>query len=203
MPEFTVQQLIMRFAAILTAVAVHEYAHAVVAYRFGDSGPKYDGRLTLNPFVHLDVLGTLTFWLFALGWSKPITVDPQFFRNPRRDLALVALAGPLSNIALATSLSLLRPLVFTHLPLSISGTALALFNTAITFNLWLAVFNILPVPPLDGATVLAALQPRLRTFFIKYVAYFKLALGLLIVFGLARPFMAPLHQVLSRLIPGS
>ncbi len=102
--NFSLDVLILRVAAVLLALAIHEYAHAAVAVRLGDPGPKFDGRLTLNPLAHLDPVGTLMLFFFSFGWAKPVMVNPTRFKNPRRDMMWVALAGPVSNIVLAFAL---------------------------------------------------------------------------------------------------
>src|SRR5690554_6555482 len=99
--DFRLDVLILRVAAVLLALAIHEYAHAAAAVRLGDPGPKFDGRLTLNPLAHLDPVGTLMLFFFSFGWAKPVMVNPARFKNPRRDMMGVALAGPVSNIVLA------------------------------------------------------------------------------------------------------
>lgn len=161
--------------AILIALTVHEWAHAFVANLLGDHTARSEGRMTLNPIAHLDPLGTLMFFLVHFGWGKPVPVDPRNFRHPRRDNALVALAGPASNLIVAfLCLVLLRFLAPEVL--SITGSAQDLLSTgsyalrlqlflgrtlasALFLNLGLMAFNLLPVAPLDGSNILHMFIP--------------------------------------------
>jgi Zn-dependent protease len=138
---------------LVVTLSVHEFAHAYVADRLGDSTPRYMGRLTLNPAAHLDPIGTLLMVLVGFGWGKPVGINSANFRNPRRDAALVALAGPASNILLATVLALIIHVL--HLP----DFAYLLVRYVILFNLTLAFFNLLPVYPLDGFNVVYGILP--------------------------------------------
>ena len=139
---------------LLLAVGVHEYGHARVAYALGDSTAADAGRMTLNPFKHLSLWGSLFLLFFGFGWSEPVPVDPRNFRFPRRDNLLTAFAGPAANILTASVFGL----VGRSLP---DGTRLPELVAGIVFvNLLLAFFNVIPVPPLDGATVLPYLFAR-------------------------------------------
>lgn len=130
--------------ALFIAITIHEFSHALVADRLGDPTPRLMGRLTLNPLAHLDPLGTLMLLLVRFGWGKPVEFDPFNLKNPRRDAALISFAGPVSNLLLALVLSL--PIRFSILPLFISQ----LLFPIILLNIILAVFNLIPIHPLDG-----------------------------------------------------
>ncbi|HSJ94261.1 MAG TPA: site-2 protease family protein [Gaiellaceae bacterium] len=140
---------------LVTSMVLHELAHAVVATRLGDPTPREHGRLTLNPVSHLDPLGTamfgITYWLssFMFGWAKPVLVQPGHFRRPKEGMALVAVAGPLTNFAIA----LACVAVIVHVELS-SG-AFEVLALLYQVNVILGVFNLLPVPPLDGSRIVA------------------------------------------------
>ncbi|MFO7264820.1 MAG: site-2 protease family protein [Limnochordales bacterium] len=195
--------LILRAAAVLLALAIHEYAHALVAVKLGDPGPKYDGRLTLNPFAHLDVVGTLMLFLFSFGWAKPVMVDPSQFKNPRRDMMWVALAGPASNILLAFGLSRLAPWIINAVPRDFAAATTAFFVVAIQLNIWLAVFNMLPLPPLDGSKVLAGLLPRRYALqYYRLESYGTVILVLLVVSGAVVRVLQPVYLTVFRLVVG-
>lgn len=139
---------------LIVAITIHEFAHALLADRLGDPTPRAQGRLTLNPLAHLDPVGTLMLLLFRFGWGKPVIFDPYNLAHPRRDAGIISLAGPISNLLLAVSLSL--GLRFLPLPLFFGP----LIYITIILNITLAVFNLVPVYPLDGEKILAALLPR-------------------------------------------
>lgn len=138
---------------MVIAVTIHELAHAWVADRLGDPNPRLQGRLTLNPLAHLDPLGSLMLLITGFGWSKPVPVDAFNFDNPRRDMTLSALAGPTSNFILAVIISL----VLKVIPFNLQLFSLSL--TIIVMNVALGVFNLLPVPPLDGSKILFGFLP--------------------------------------------
>ncbi len=135
-------------AGLVIAVTIHEFSHAFVADRLGDPTPKALGRVTLNPLAHLDPVGTIALLIAHIGWGKPVPFDPYNLENPRRDTVLISLAGPLSNFILAILLSILYKimpdLAFICLPMVI-------------LNVGLGVFNLIPIPPLDGSKILANL----------------------------------------------
>ena len=145
-------------AALFLAISIHEAAHAWAADRLGDPTARFSGRLTLNPFAHLDPLGTLMLFLFGFGWGKPVPVDYYNLRQPRRDAALISLAGPLSNLVLAIFISLVWRLgIYLSPP---SGQILSFFFLPLLqLNLILGVFNLLPLNPLDGGKILTGLLP--------------------------------------------
>lgn len=138
-------------AALVVAVTVHEFSHAWAADYLGDPTARLEGRLTLNPLAHLDPLGTLALLIAHIGWGKPVPVDPYNLSNPKRDNMLISLAGPASNLILALVLSFLGRLLFPQLVL--------LFAPFIILNVGLAVFNLIPIPPLDGSKILFGLLP--------------------------------------------
>ncbi len=164
---------------------VHEAAHAWAAVKLGDATSKWHGRLTLNPLAHFDPIGSLMILLFGIGYAKPVPVNPYNFRNRRRDMALTALAGPLSNIAMAVlSMALFRViLVFGYAQIVLYAN-IVLIGVFARVNLSLAVFNLLPLPPLDGSRIFGALLPEKWTYWMdQYHQYVRMALLLLIVTG--------------------
>jgi Zn-dependent protease len=152
-----VEQLIIGIPGLLAALVLHEYAHAQVSTWLGDPTPGLEGRLSLNPLVHIDWLGMVMLWVFRFGWARPVQIDPRYYRNPRAGMVLVALAGPVMNVLVA-----LACLAFlAHFPwprASWSVGAEAILSDAVLYNVFFAVFNILPIPPLDGSRVLSSIS---------------------------------------------
>ncbi len=150
--------LIAGLPGIVIAMVVHEYAHARVAYALGDYTPKMYGRLTLNPAAHVDPIGLLMLFLVHFGWAKPVQINPMNFTNPRRDDILVSLAGPASNLITAfVALIILVLLAKADFPFS--EGVLVVFNLIIIYNINFAIFNMLPIPPLDGSHILRNILP--------------------------------------------
>ncbi|OFX12473.1 MAG: hypothetical protein A2V59_08710 [Armatimonadetes bacterium RBG_19FT_COMBO_69_19] len=142
--------------ALVVAATIHEFAHAYVADRLGDPTPRAQGRLTLNPLAHLDPLGSILILLAGFGWAKPVQINPMHFRDWRRDTIIVAAAGPLANITLLFALGV--PFKLGLLDFG-GSTVDRLLVTVIQINAMLAVFNLIPVPPLDGSKILMGLLP--------------------------------------------
>jgi Zn-dependent protease len=157
------QQLLLLAPPILLALTFHEFAHAYVAYRHGDDTAKRSGRLTMNPLAHLDPMGTIMIFLVHFGWAKPVPVNPYNLRNPKRDMMWISAAGPLSNMLLAFISGLLLRLISTAGMMperhSITGIFVIMVVWSLQINLALAIFNILPIAPLDGSKILFGLLP--------------------------------------------
>jgi Zn-dependent protease len=155
------RDLLIRAPGILVGLTIHEYCHGLVALWRGDPTAKQAGRLSLNPFAHLDPFGTLMLLFGPFGWAKPVPVNYSNLENPRRDSALVSVAGPASNILCAIIIGLI--LRFVQFNITGEGTFLYLFlilKTAYGINIGLSFFNLLPVPPLDGSNILLSILPR-------------------------------------------
>lgn len=171
MNELTLlQRIIVWVLPVVFAITVHEVAHGWVAKKYGDNTADMQGRLTLNPIKHVDLLGTIiipgllliTGTSFIFGWAKPVPVDPRNFKNPRADMAIVALAGPVSNILMAIAWALVARIGVT-IGIASEAIALPLIYTGIAgiaINLVLALVNLLPIPPLDGSRILTGLLPN-------------------------------------------
>lgn len=143
---------------ILMAITIHEYAHGYVAYLLGDPTAKNSGRLSLNPLKHLDPLGTLMLFIVHFGWARPVPVDPYYFKNPRKGMLWVGLAGPAANILMAFAIGTIFRLLYIF-RIELSEPALLVLGYGILINLALAFFNFLPIPPLDGSRILTGLLP--------------------------------------------
>ena len=147
------QIIVLLIPALVFSLSFHEFAHAWMAYRLGDSTAARMGRLTLNPMSHLDPIGSLALLLMGFGWAKPVPVDPGYLKNPRQDMVKVAAAGPISNIILAIIAAFVLRLLFdTDL---LSNSVKTFFIIFMQINITLAVFNLLPVSPLDGSQILS------------------------------------------------
>lgn len=175
--------------ALVVAATVHEFAHAYVADRLGDPTPRSQGRLTLNPLAHLDLLGSLLILLAGFGWAKPVQINPMNFRDWRRDTIMVASAGPLANITLLFALGVPYKLGL----LDFGGSGLdALLLMTIRINAMLAVFNLLPVPPLDGSKILMGLLPPGQAVsYARLQPYGVLILLLLVMTKVLSAFLIP------------
>lgn len=151
--------IIISGICLLVAITVHEAAHAWMANYLGDPTPRLKGRLSLNPLVHLDPIGTLVLVItgFRFGWGKPVEFDPYNLQNPKRDAALISIAGPVSNLVFASILSLIFRLFQS--PIAFSFFLGDFFQTLIFLNIGLAVFNLIPMHPLDGGKILIGLLP--------------------------------------------
>lgn len=175
--------LLISLPVILLALTVHEVAHGYVAYLCGDGTAKAFGRLTLNPAKHLDLMGTLCMLIAGFGWAKPVPVNMRNLRKPKRDMVLVSLAGPVANLLLALVSACLYSLT-AHITFSVEAifangtlynifvTVIRLFSIMIQLNIGLALFNLIPVPPLDGSKILAGLLPnRLAMRYVQIERY--------------------------------
>ena len=171
--------------AALFAIILHEIAHGFVSTWLGDPTPKRQGRLSLNPLKHLDPIGTLCLIFFHVGWAKPVVVNPDYYKNKKRGMALVALAGPLMNFLLAI-FSIIIMAIFVKVN-AYSNVLIIIYNFLLYFsviNLGLGLFNLIPIPPLDGSRILGAfLKDDTYEQYMKYERYIMIAMFLLLLTG--------------------
>lgn len=218
--DFTtiVRQIIILAFPLLIAITFHEFSHAFVANRLGDPTARIMGRLTLNPIAHIDLIGTilmplmliiLTSGQFVFGYAKPVPINTMNFRNPKRDMAISAAAGPATNILLATLSILILKFVITPLsfllPEALSKIVIRplemVLASSVTVNAILAAFNMIPVPPLDGGRVLIGLLPyRQAILFSKIEPFGFIIILILIVTGIAYYFTMPLVNLFLMLL---
>ncbi len=200
-PVGFLSRLVLQIPALLIAVTVHELAHGVVADRLGDPTARRLGRLTLNPLPHIDPIGALAFVLAGFGWAKPVPVNAQNLRHPVRDMAWVAAAGPLSNFAAAfVALVVVRALsrVDGFVPSFVVDPLAGVFFWTYVFNLALGIFNLIPLPPLDGGHFLPYLIPRASWSFLHQLEQVgPFLLILLLLTGATRYVVQPVFNVVS------
>ncbi len=189
--------------AILWAITVHEFAHGYVAYKLGDPTPKIQGRLTLNPIAHLDLFGFIALILVHFGWAKPVVVNPALFRklDRRTGELLVALAGPMANFVSAfLSMLVLKHFPFSSLPPSVSEPLFLILKYSVFINVAFGVFNLLPIPPLDGSKILEVFLPRnLYYSYKKIEPYGFIILMILIISPLLNWILVPLVNMMINL----
>ncbi|MBM6616799.1 site-2 protease family protein [Bacillus suaedaesalsae] len=215
--RYSLQELPFVIITLLIAFTIHEFAHAFVAYKFGDSTAKDQGRLTLSPLAHLDPIGTIALFILGFGWAKPVPVNRFFFKNPRLAGISVSLAGPFSNLILALIGFIvwysLAPLgILSSVSLNVVESIHLFFETFISINIALFVFNLLPFPPLDGYRVVEDLAPSgVRAKLTQYEQYGSIIFLILVItpldqytitpiFITAIPFVAELLSEVTALI---
>lgn len=195
--------ILLSVVPALLCIVFHELCHGFVAYKLGDNTAKNAGRLSLNPFKHLDIVGLIAMMFLHVGWAKPVPVNMNSFKNPKRGMAITALAGPLSNILLAAVVLLLYG--FLYIPLLKLGdfgyVIIETLGRTAVFSCSLAVFNIFPIPPMDGSKVLFALLPDKAYYkLMEYERYGMLIVLLLVITGVIDPVLTYLVNALVSLL---
>jgi len=194
---------ILIVSILFISITLHEYSHGFVATKFGDPTPKASGRLTLNPLAHIDAFGTiilpiillvLSFGKFSFGYAKPVPINPYHFKNPKKDILWVGLAGPVTNFLIALLLTLvLKASNYLFIP--------EIIIEGILINLILGVFNLIPIPPLDGSRVLSALLPyKLSYIYLRMETAGSFIIILLIMIGFFRWFILPVVAFIFSLL---
>lgn len=175
---------------ILFVLPFHEYAHGFVAYKLGDRTAKNSGRLTLNPLAHLDYAGALLLMFIGFGWAKPVPIDDRNFKNPKVGMAITALAGPIANLLAAIIAGLIYNAIIYTVGMAVILTnyfwyyTVLLFQYLMIINIGLAVFNLIPIPPLDGSKILMAFLPdRIVYKIYEYQQFFAIGLFVLVMMG--------------------
>lgn len=208
MNQFIIELIILA-PPLLFALTLHELAHGFVAFHLGDPTARDAGRLSLNPLKHLDPLGTIAFFFIKIGWAKPVPVNPSYFRNPKKDMLWVALAGPMTNLVLAIASALLTKgiwLLAAVLPYStVAEAVLVPINSMLIASVWinlvLCIFNFLPIPPLDGSRILTGILPDHLALSYMKVERFGFVLILVLAFsGVLSKVIVPIISFANSLL---
>lgn len=185
----SIKEVILSFIAIIVSLTIHEYSHGLISSAQGDDTPKLYGRLTLNPLAHIDIMGLVSLFLFRFGWAKPVPISSRNYKNPRMGIVLTSAAGPISNLILAF-FSLLSVYLFKVQ----SEELIYFFRNLIFINIGLAVFNLIPVPPLDGSKILAETLGGAFSELIYKIERFGMIILILLL------WFTPLNEFLSKII---
>ena len=193
--DINLQDIIIRTIAVLVAIIPHEMAHGYAAYLCGDETAKNDGRLSLNPLHHLDPIGTICLIFFKFGWAKPVMINPNNFRDRKKGTFFVSIAGVLTNFILA----IISVIIMKHIRLN--DIVFELFMNIFWFNIVLGVFNLIPIPPLDGSKLLFSFLPlKYEYYLIKYEKYGYIILLLLIMSNNLDKILIPMVNFMINLI---
>jgi Zn-dependent protease len=200
--DFTLSQLVMRACAVLLISTVHGFAMAAAAGALGDAGPRHDGRLSIDPLRHLDLLGGAVALIFYIGWAKWVAIDPRALRHGRLDLLLVIGVGFAAIVLGVLLLKFARPFLLPLLPDTAAATVFALIQTIIEVGLWFALFGLLPLPPLAGGHLLVAVMPKVRDRLPRVELFCGLFLAGLVATGWVTGALAPTFQYLLGFVLG-
>lgn len=193
-------EMLYRLPAVFVGFSFHEYAHALAAYHMGDNTAKNNGRLTIDPMAHIDPLGILMLIIFKFGWAKPVPINPANFKNRKKGILLVSLAGPMMNFAIAIITLLIYGLMY--LKFGIKNVILDRIIINVYFiNIGLGIFNLIPLPPLDGSKILAGLLPtKIEYKFYQYEQYSYILLLILIFTNAIDYILGPMFFYAEKII---
>jgi Zn-dependent protease len=205
MLNLSLAELLKILPAILIGLTIHELAHAFIALKLGDDTPKQLGRLTINPLKHIDLIGFILLLVAGFGWAKPVVINKDKLKKPVRDDILIAVSGPLANLLLAFMLVVLLKLVLSFIPFRSPATfelVVSIFLAFISINVSLGIFNLIPIPPLDGShVILSLLLKRSATSAAIYFRYGSFALlGLIILERITRIEILPIGTVVNSVV---
>lgn len=193
----TISNLIYTIPAVLIAIVLHEWAHGFISYKLGDPSPKAEGRLSLNPLKHLDPIGTLCLLFFRFGWAKPVQVNPNYYKDKKMGMMWTALAGPIMNFVISFIAIFIVMIGLKFFPnLLYSDLGFYIYNVLLVtsfLSISLGVFNLIPIPPLDGSKILFAILPEDMYFaYMKYERYGMILLVVLLYSGVFSMILSPL-----------
>jgi Zn-dependent protease len=193
-PNVDIAELLLRLPPLLWALSFHEFCHGWAAYKLGDRTAAYQGRLSLNPLHHLDPVGTIMLIFFRFGWAKPVPINSRYFKNPRRDIAIVSFAGPAGNFISALATGVIYRIIYATAPALLTNFAVrTLLLNMLFINIGLGVFNLIPIPPLDGSKLLSVMLPASQLGKYFYLERFGMFIILILVFtGIIQAFMSPI-----------
>jgi Zn-dependent protease len=200
--DFTLSQLMMRICAVLLVSTLQGFALTLAAGALGDAGPKHDGRLTLDPLRHVDLLGGAVALIFVVGWGRWVAIDPHKLRHGRFDLLLVVGAGFAAIVLGVLVLRFARPFLLPMLPDTAAATAFVVIQTIIELGLWFALFGLLPLPPLAGGHLLVAVMPKLHERLPGIQLFLGLILAALVATGAVTGALDPAFRFLMALVLG-
>lgn len=187
-------EILYSLPGLFMAIILHEIAHGYTAYKLGDNTAKNSGRLTLNPLKHIDLTGFIFLLVFKFGWAKPVPINPLYFKNRKRDMILVSIAGPMMNFTLAIIIA-----IILSLNIITSPRAFLIISLSLHYNIMLGVFNLLPFPPLDGSKILASFLPvKWEYYFYKYERYLYFILIILIWIKAVNRMIIPITYYASK-----
>lgn len=193
--NITVYELLLTIIPALICIILHELSHGVVALRLGDTTAKEAGRLTLNPIKHIDVIGLVMMMLVGFGWAKPVPINPFRFKKPKRGMALTALAGPVTNLLIAVLFLFLFGALYPLRTTAVGRTVVDIVDITAQLSISLAIFNLLPIPPMDGSKVFFAIASD--ELYFKAMRYERYGLLLILILSWSGKLWGPLSRVIG------